>query len=378
MSKIISKLASDLKSDFKLADEIWVAVGLLNYKGLEFIKNSVSEKCKINFMVGIDLPTEPKALTELLKLKIKRNATANVIIEKRKFFHPKVYILKMGLKMRAYVGSANCTIGGLEENFEMTIKLNDLKICRDLISWFNIDLIPQSQIITTEFIKDYKPKYDTRVKNRKKEKNELAELKEKEVNKSKANIIKKTDFINEMLQFRNSNNYEEYKKERKDIVRRLRKCMDYPNFINIDLKTFFSIRELGTIVAIKVKKNILRNRNKFTLLMKFICDETIPLNNRIDEALNGKNSIENINVGFISKILVIHRPKLYYVHNKAFDNILKLFGLSLPRGISFGEEYEITRNILRQIMQETNINDFATLDRGIWRILENDLYETSF
>jgi hypothetical protein len=59
---------------------------------------------------------------------------------------------------------------------------------------------------------------------------------------------------------------------------------------------------------------------------------------------------------------VTHNSKKYYLHNKAFTDRLRPFNLVLPKGLSFGEKYELTRDKLKEIMQETNIDDFATLD----------------
>ena len=87
------------------------------------------------------------------------------------------------------------------------------------------------------------------------------------------------------------------------------------------------------------------------------------------EALDGKFSIENVGKGFISKVLVAHNPKKYYLHNDAFvDRLQRPFGLEYPKGLSFGEKYELTISILKEIMKETGFEDFATLDRYIWNI----------
>ena len=123
------------------------------------------------------------------------------------------------------------------------------------------------------------------------------------------------------------------------------------------------MKELGTIVAIRVKSKILANRRKFSKLMKYVCNDSIPLKTRVDEALKGKLSIANVGRGFVSKVLVIHNSKKYYLHNKAFKDRLRPFGLALPGGLTFGEKYELTRDILSKIMTETNIDDFATLDQ---------------
>lgn len=367
MTKITHKLSRDLKAELKNADEIWVAVALLNNNGLNFILQTIPKTCKLNFIAGIDLPTDPKALSKLLSLKGKRTIIAKILTED--FFHPKVYIIKSGKQLTAFVGSANCTIGGLEDNIEMSIGTKDSNVCKELIGWFENTLLPASQPLTFEFINDYKPKYDNRLKRRKKEKEEIENLKEREQIKLHANIKQKAKFISQLKRFRKTKEYLQHKHDRQFVIRDLRKCLDYPNFKKLDLKTFFSIKDLGTIVAIRVKAKILANPKKFSDLMKYVCNDSIPIKTRIDEALEGKLSIENVGKGFISKVLVAHNPKKYYLHNDAFiERLQRPFGLELPRGLSFGEKYELTRDILKEIIAETNFDNFAILDRYIWMI----------
>ena len=367
MTTISHKLSVNLKSELKNAEEIWVAVGLLNLTGLDFLLQALPDTCKLNFIVGIDLPTDPKALIKLLSLKGKR--TTNVKILTESFFHPKVYIIKSHKLFTAFIGSANCTNGGLNANIEMSIGTKETNICKELIGWFENTLLPISQPLTSDFIADYKPKYDNRLKRRKVESAEIKVLKQKEQKKQQANIKLRSKFISELKHYRESNEYIEFRKQRHKIIRELRKCLDYPNFDNIDLKTFFSIKDLGTIVAIKVKSRILANPKKFAELMKYVCDDNIPIKIRIDEALKGKLAVENVGKGFISKVLVAHNPKKYYLHNDAFvQKLQKPFGLELPKGLSFGEKYELTAEILKEIIIETNFDDFAILDRYIWKI----------
>jgi len=367
MITISKKLSSDLKIELNKAEEIWVAVGLLNLAGLEFILEHIPTNCKLKFIVGIDLPTDPKALTKLLSLKGKR--TINVQLLTKEFFHPKVYVIKSNQQLTAFVGSANCTNGGLSDNIEMSIGIKDINICEMLIEWFENFLYPESQPLTFDFIKDYKPKYDNRLKRRKQEKEETEDLKKEERTKLQANLKLKSKIISQLKRLRGTEEYIEHKENRQYVISELKECLDYPNFKKLDLKTFFSQKELGTIIAIGVKKNIQTNPDKFAELMKFVCDDSIPIKTRIDEALKGKLSIKNIGINFISKVLVIHNPKEYYIHNNAFVELLqKPFGLEYPRGLSFGEKYELTIDTLREIMTESGFEDFATLDSFLWDI----------
>lgn len=361
-----TNLYRDLRTVLRKANEIWVAVGLLNNPGLQYILDNVPNSCKLNFVVGIDLPTDPQALSKLLSLKSKRVINSRVLTGY--FFHPKVYIIKSSGKLVSFVGSANCTMGGLEDNIEMSIGTGNTMVCKNLINWFIKDLFPNAQPITAEFIKDYRPKYAIRLKRRKKDEKEIDDLKEKERSKAQANIKASAKLIETLKKNRQSRGYKEIVKERQAVVKKIKRSLDYPNFRNLDLKAFFNIKALGTIVPIRVKGKITEDPTRFAYLMQLICDEKKPIKERIDEALNGRFAIDNVKEGFISKVLVAHNSKKYYLHNQVFSTKLKSFGLELPRGLSFGEKYELTREVLQMILKRTGIDDFATFDHYIRNI----------
>lgn len=222
--------------------------------------------------------------------------------------------------------------------------------------------------MTTDFIADYLPKYKNRLKRRKEEQAEIKDLKENEQKKLEANLKAKGLLISQLKIIRKSEDYPRFKQARQVKIKELKKALDYPNFIKLDLPAFWRIKDLGTIVPIRVKAKIENDKPKFAKLMKYICDDSIPINERIDEALNGKLSIENVSEGFISKVLVIHNPNEYYIHNNEFTDNLKPFGLSFPRGLSFGDKYRLTRDTLKSILEETNIDDFAVLDQCLIRL----------
>ena len=83
MNKVITKLSENLIAELKAADEIWVAVALINSQGLKFIIDNLKPNCKQNYLIGIDLPTEPKALTELYKLKLQTNLSVKIYSQKQ-------------------------------------------------------------------------------------------------------------------------------------------------------------------------------------------------------------------------------------------------------------------------------------------------------
>lgn len=374
MTTVSHKLFAELKSELKNAEEIWVAVGLLNNAGLEFIINAIPETCEMNFIVGINLPTEPKALSKLLTYNIKYGTTAKISTDK--FFHPKVYIIRKNNELTAFVGSANSTNGGFKENIEMSLQTKDHKICSELIQWFEQALLPNTKQITVDFIKDYKPKYDNRMKRQKKDKEEITELKNKVKENQLAELKKAKLLISKLKRYRQSKKYIEHKANRKISVKELRKDIDYSRFTKFDYETFFTKEgfcrgALGSLQAIWFKRQILENKQKFTNLLKLICDDSIPIDKRIDSALKGKYSLPGIKLGFITKVLTIHNPKQYYVHNDKFADVIKGFNLSIPKKISEGKKYELTRNVLKDILHKTNVDDFATFD--LWVALHEKI-----
>ncbi len=367
MTKLITKFSITFENSLKSADEIWVAVALMNLKGYNFIQESIPKRnCKQNYIVGVDLPTDPAVLSKLLALQIKDKFIANVLT--KGFFHPKVYIVKTKNKLKAFVGSANCTNGGFEKNIEMMVEISDRKACKGLIDWFNATL-GNSEPLTDAFIKEYKPKYDKRLVRKKQDQNEISNFKKKQEEIVEAYFKNKQQLIRKLKAFRKSSDYQIEKKKRHEIIKKIKIALDDPNFRNLDLKFFFSweARPLGTIRPI-VKSIIERNPNKFAQLMKYICDDSISLRTRIDEAKSGKLSIPFIGNAFISKVLTIHKPQEYYVHNNVLIQSLKPFGLTYQRG-TFGERYEATRDALRELMKKANIDDFAILDFYLYKLL---------
>ncbi|MCB0520353.1 MAG: phospholipase D family protein [Lewinellaceae bacterium] len=178
MKTITSKLSDNLKNILKTSDEIWVAVALLNLQGFDFIFQTINENCKINLIVGIDLPTDPSALTNILSFKTKHTISAYVFT--MQVFHPKVYIVRTGNHFKSFVGSANCTRGGLETNVEMTIEVDNQETSEQLLAWY-FEIQKKAQILDADFIDSYKPIYENRLERGKKDKCEINNFKAQKI-----------------------------------------------------------------------------------------------------------------------------------------------------------------------------------------------------
>jgi HKD family nuclease len=149
MTKVL-RLKSEFEKIVHRADEIMVASAMLTSDGLGYFDNR-KKNCRLYILVGIDLPTDPKALQGLLDNGIE----AKVYNIKGQFFHPKVYLFRQGEQWTGYVGSGNCTKGGVESNLEMTLKSEDQDVVLDLVEWFDTYFDKIASPLTQDFIDEY-------------------------------------------------------------------------------------------------------------------------------------------------------------------------------------------------------------------------------
>lgn len=362
MTKLVNKLSSELILSLKKADEIWIAVALLNSVGLKFILENVKKECLQNYLIGIDLPTDPTALKKLHALEQKSNIRVR-IYTKREYFHPKLYLIRIGNIYRGYLGSANCTNGGLYSNIELSLYTNQFSTCEQLKDWF-IKLYGHSQPLSKKFLFKYASDY-YKIKNRKKEEERLARERKQELQiEAQATFKEKNKFIRLLKSYRTLKKYTIIKKERENAVQQIRLALDYPKFNNINLELFFSIWKLGHLISIS-KPVIKRQPAKFRKLLLMLCDENKDISVRYDLA-QGKMKVDGVSDGTISKILTIHRPDLYYVKNSKTTTTLHKYGIQLSRGLSLGEKYKITCKALQQVCTDTDIDNLAVLDQFLY------------
>lgn len=364
MNNLITKLSDGLLTELMVADEVWVAVALLNAKGLKFISDNLPDNCIKNYLIGVDLPTDPKALWTLFEGQLKSDLKVRIYTN-REYFHPKLYLIRKKGSLIGFVGSANCTNGGLSSNIELTIRVDDQETCEQLKSWFD-RLAEDGKPLSKKFLVTYQANYATGLE-KKKEDERRAKREKQELNEEFEAILgERKEFIKVLRDYRkNIDEYVGVKNERNLTLNKLRSSIDYPNFNQIDIDFFFSIWELGHIISLP-KPTIKREIKKFSNLLKMLCDEHTDISVRYNRALDGDLKIRGVSEGLISKILVIHEPNLYFVKNEKSDTALKKYGIELPRGLSKGDKYKITCKFLRQICEETDIENLAVLDNYLY------------
>jgi len=130
MNKVL-KLKTEFDKLVCKADKICICVAMMTDFGLGAFENR-DEDCHFEVLVGYDLPTQPSALQKLLNEKI----DTKVYDVKNQFFHPKLYFFRINEDWTAFLGSGNCTKGGLESNIELSLKIEDPEVVQELLDWY--------------------------------------------------------------------------------------------------------------------------------------------------------------------------------------------------------------------------------------------------
>ncbi|MCK0160498.1 phospholipase D family protein [Allomuricauda sp. F6463D] len=143
----------------KNADESWFAVALIKDKTFEYIQNTINESCIQHYIVGIDLPTPPSVLHSM-QAKQEKKSFECAIYKSDFNFHPKVYLIKSNDEYVAFVGSANLTDGGFENNVELNYKISNQADCLHILNWFN-SLFKDGYPLTDENIDEYESQLES-------------------------------------------------------------------------------------------------------------------------------------------------------------------------------------------------------------------------
>lgn len=356
--KFVQNIGPLIQEYIQQSANIDIAVALASQIAIDLLEKA-QKRCKIKFVVGIDLPTPLEVLKNL-----ERNYGNNVRIYNSEMFHPKVYLFTLldGTK-KAILGSGNFTDGGLYENIEAAVLIEDIGLIEDLDNWFQAIYI-KSQPVTNEFLKNYKEYIDAEIKRHTDKKKCMMRL------HSKLDVYSKIreDAIKLLRCKMKERRFIEAVNERLNVVRRLRKCIDLENhFDGFDLDAFFKIQELGNIRS-SYKSCILEAKQKGKLadVLSMLIDKNIPLNKRFDKALDKTSKVRGLGINFLSKVLCVYKPDQYVIWNKPAENFFDRIGLIPDKGLTRGEQYEFYCNFFREVCEDAGIPDMAALDALIW------------
>lgn len=165
------ELLNSLLGEFNTAAAFSAAVALVTCSGLplliEAMRRSLERGAKGELLVGVDLPTHPDALDELIKLQrafLDHFSLKYFKSPATKWFHPKLYIFmpRRG-RRRALVGSSNMTAGGLKNNYEASFWSDEPAATTRLAEYFDeLHNGGHARAITAKWVAKYRQLWQER------------------------------------------------------------------------------------------------------------------------------------------------------------------------------------------------------------------------
>lgn len=362
MTQIIQQLGPELKKALKEAEEVWIAVALMNEAGLDEIQSNSPATARVTYVLGIHLPTHPKVLKRLFHQEL-INESVKLFLYRKTVYHPKIYLIKKKGEFTCFIGSGNATNGGFISNVEMGVKLetNDGGEVLDIINTY----IKGSIKVTTGFLEKYSKVFEERKKAEKANKRLTEKAIKIAANDYEAVSDLRNEFVKHLKAYKRKKSYEAIVNGRRDALKALRKTLDYPHFENIEVNEFFKIEEMGHLIEIP-KPTILAEMRKFKLMLHYLKDSNTDLAERYEMAYSGSLKISGVSSALISKVLLICDPVNCWVENKKSLSTLTSYGLKLPRGMAAGERYKAKALFLKGVCDEAGIPDMTILDSFLY------------
>jgi HKD family nuclease len=138
------ELIQQLRTCLRNAGEFALGMALITQRGLDLVADDLRDCLERGglgrILIGIDMPTEPAAIKFLwqlqsgfpsqLKLRVFQSSS-------RRIFHPKLSLFRSHQgHWSAIVGSANLTNGGLADNYEVSLFVDDHRAARTCLDFF--------------------------------------------------------------------------------------------------------------------------------------------------------------------------------------------------------------------------------------------------
>ncbi len=321
-------------------------------------------KAQIFLLAGASFfQTEPKVLREWLKLTRSKDIKAALHAEKGVTFHPKILIVE-GRKNFAIVGSGNLSRGGLQGNVECAAFIESGPVLKELANWFD-GLFEAATPLREGVISDYARKWESLRKRAKELCDAQRKLQDDFSVKAAAVMKHRDDAVNAAKSYMRSSHYDATYEGRKAGGNRIKEFLDYPAFdFDIDgWNGFYSVTELGHLIPIH-KYRVFRKKNRLQdgLRQLIASDGQVP--KVLNEFLSprGKFRIDGLGLNAISKVLAVHAPQEWAVHNKPVAKALKKFGYIPPRGASEAEKFMDFIKMMDAFKAATGLPDAYAID----------------
>lgn len=360
----------DLCSAIKSASEIRLATAFAHLSGWKLISRAVQEgHASCRMVTGLDFcQTDPAVLRAWLALVRDRRAAARLYIGDGSTFHPKVLIVSNGKRRFAIVGSGNLSAGGFRDNVECSVFVNKKPLLDGLQSWFDdvFDDETATKALTNPDIKEYEPKFKQARRHSFAIKRSQRQVESKIGEKHGSQLLQWKVAVAEAKRYFKSAHFRSwYPDEKKAAVKQIKSALRYPEFrfSRQGWDAFFGIADLGRLRQ-TWKNSLWKQHTTVQRALRELVDESVPPERRLSAILDpgGEFRIEGIGRNIVSKVLAVHRPKVWPVYNHPVAETLDAFEYQLPRGMAASSRYLAFAEMMRKFMRESGAPDMLALD----------------
>lgn len=360
--------AFHLESELQGAESIKLATAFAHWSGwqllLPYIKKTTGT---VKLLTGLSFcQTEPGVLYNWHKLSRDERISARLFAEKRTTFHPKVLLVKSPRKAFAIVGSGNLSSGGFLENIECGLFSNESKVYAALDDWFEKLFTDDSltKKLREPDIRRYKKRFDAAKKANKEVERLQREAEDDIGERHRAGLkqwnraIAQARAFFASAQFRNR-----YSKGRANVGNEIKKALRYPafDFDYTGLEQFYKIRGLGHLIEIS-KGNVWKQRKRLQAGLKFLINDSKPIEDRLDAVLSGRYKVDGVSENFLTKVLAVHKPLKFTVWNDPVKGAVEDFGYEHTRGLSKAERYLEFTELMERFLKESGARSTLELD----------------
>ncbi|WP_163380155.1 phospholipase D family protein [Cyclobacterium sp. SYSU L10401] len=165
------------------ADEVFLASASVSFPALELLLRNVNPKAKLNFLIGIHLPSQLSAFEKLIDGHEEGNWSFRLYADN--FFHPKLYLLKGKGFVRGFIGSGNFTQGGWFRNEELFHSFDDEDSFIEYKNWFD-QMFAKGYLVSKERLPIFQSLFERKAMEKQRDKKEIKLL--QDILKGKFNI----------------------------------------------------------------------------------------------------------------------------------------------------------------------------------------------
>jgi hypothetical protein len=278
------------------------------------------------------------------------------------FFHPKALIVNASAGCAfAIVGSGNLSQGGLHNNVECSVYVEDPSTIQRLIEWFD-----KQFDVGVKLNKDVIEQYQRMYKQNRKRRTELQENQQRAVKEleaiGRAEMRKWNNAVNAAVQYFKGPKFKSASAARQNAAPRILKALDSPdfNFRRSGFDTFYKIGELGQL-DYRWKDRVFRNARRLKQgLRRLIASPESTLPDVLEK--KGNHYVPGVRLNFISKVLAAYAPQTWPVFNNKIAKALRSFQYQAAHRTGVAAKYLAYRDLMKEFAEACKTQGCSSID----------------